>query len=879
MTPASSHWSFYGTPTAFIGRAKQLHQMRESVRTAVETERRCTVLISGAPGIGKSRLLHEFTESLTEHVAQVRVVPVACRPDASPPYRIFLRMLRRRFQVPGSVPAEQLRDAIARGIVGILGAGSGDVSHFICQLVGLPFPNSRHIAAVGNDPAAIAERAIDGFSRMLAADARKTPLVIAIDNLHLARDESLDMLVQVASRVSGAPLVFLGASRVVDRPALKRFTTELRRVGHVLTLSELSDREGRRLLESLLARADELPDTFVRLTLEKAFGNPLSIEQIVQLQVERGAIEVRGDRWVVHAERLDDTRIPGTLRDVVRSKLDRLGELERSVLQKASVIGEVFWMGCLDVLRRADEGRNWDNSDQLWTSTARSDEVERVLESLRRRHIIMRLPQSTIGGSRAYTFKHSIERDVLYEGIEGPRRARYHRLTAMWLEARTQADEHRPVELIGRHWERGHHPTKATGYYIEAGERAFQQHMNTEAVGFFRRALSCLTDDDALQRLAVFHHLGRVHLMLGDFSEALGCFQQMLSLAWMLDDEDMGGIAYNNMGKAYRALGEYELALEHLKHSLVLFRRVEDIRGLASSADDIGRVHRLRGQLDLAEDRIREGLRLRRYLEDERSVAFSLHHLGNVHTERGALREAAQVLREALGIARKVHDQRTIADVLISTGAICYHRSQNEQALTVWSEALEIARDIGERAQQGKLLNNIGATLLRLDRLDEARETLRDAAHLLEALGDRRSLSDAQRNLAETFQRLSDHARALELAEEALATAVDVGALGLAGLAEQTLGKIYAGTLFDEGPDRSDRLQRAEHYFAAAENDLRQVGREVELAETLYEHGSFLAELARFDEARVCLESAQDLFTRLELSEARDRVARILRAL
>ncbi|MCB9522223.1 MAG: tetratricopeptide repeat protein [Myxococcales bacterium] len=871
-------WSFYGQPTPFVGRVKPLHRMRESVRNAIEHNTRYAVIIQGPAGIGKSRLMHEFTETLGEHVDRVRVVAIACRPDASPPYRALLRLLRRRFDVPGGLTAEQVRDAIARGVVEVVGPGAGADAHFICQLVGLPFPDSRHIAAVDGDPARVAEHAVAAFARMLTADARKQPLVIAIDNLHLARDETLTVLEAVAVRVQG-PLLFVAAARPSEHEALRRFIRHVQTVGESVTLTDLSDREGRKVLSGLLKRCDKVPEGFIRRTLEKAFGNPLSIEQIVQLQVERGAIEIRGDRWLVHADRLDDTRIPGTLRDVVRSKLERIDALERSVLEKASVVGEVFWLGCLDVLRRADEGRHWEDTHRLWTTTERSDELVRVVDSLRRRHILSRLPQSSIEGTRAYSFKHSIEREVIYDGIAGPKRARLHRVVAQWLESHGGVDSEAPVELIARHWERGHHPAKASGYYIEAGRRAFAQHMNAEAVGHFRKALACLSDDDAVHRIQVFHDLGRVHLVLGDASEALGCFQQMLDLAWTLDDENMGGLAYNNMGKAYRMLGEYELALDQLKHATVLFRRVEDVRGIAASADEMGRVHRLRGDLDRAEERIREGLRLREFLKDERSLAVSMHHLGNVYTERGAFREAAQTLQKALGLARAARDQRTVADVLISTGAICYHRGELTQATTVWREALGIARELGDRVQQGILLNNIGATLTRLDQLDEANDTLRDATELLDALGDRRSLADALRNQAEVRLRLGDYDRALTLATEALEAARDVGARGIAGMALRTLGEVCSRTLYDERGGSTSQIGEAEVHFRAALEDLRAVGLEAELAHTILAYGSFLAEVGRVDAARARLLEARDAFNRLDMSDGAERASRILAAL
>lgn len=869
-------WHFYGRPTAFVGRVKELHRLREAMRNAIDDRRRQAALIVGPPGIGKSRLMAEFIDSLEDHVGPVTVISAACRPSG-PPYMVFNSLLRQRFNVPADLPAAAAVVHLGAGLVAVFGdpAAAEEASHFIGHLVGLQLDDSPHIKRVNGDPRLVEERAMDWFARLLAADAQRQPLVICTEDLHHASDESLRLLLKLSEKIAAVPLLFLAGARTPDRPALRDFADRVGALGEIVELAPLSDRHGRRILDSLLSRADDVPASFAQLVLERAFGNPLSIEQIIELQIEREAIDIDGERWVINPDLLDDTRIPGTLRDVVRSKLDRLSPLERGLLEKAATIGERFWVGCLSMLRRVDEGHLWDDTDRFWTTERREEELQTAVEALRHRHILQRWAESDLPGTRAYQFKHSIEREVLYEGIEGPRRARYHRLIAQWLETRGVDRRDALVERIAHHWERGHHPRKAARYYIEAGERAFARHVNKEALGFLRAALSCLTDDDAADRLQVFHALARVHLVLGDNAEALGHLSEMLRLAWLLDDERHGGLAYNKMGRAYRALGEYDLAIAQLKNGLVLFRRVEDIRGIASCADDIGRVYLMRGDLQAAEERVREGLRLRRYLGDQRAVAFSLHHLGNIFTSRGDFKAAVPIMREALELARAEDDRRTAADVLTSTGAICYHRGEYDQALTLWNEALDTARTLGERRLEGMLHNNIGETLCTLGRTDEAREPLERAVELLAAVGDRRAHSDALRNLGTMYLKRGEYGQALEFTEQALEAAREVGALGQAGLAERSLAEVCSRTLYDDAPDREARIDSAAAHYAAAIRDLRKVGFEAELGWALLSHGSFLAEVGRVAEAKAQLERAYTLFERLGMKEALERTERI----
>jgi adenylate cyclase len=874
MNSPRSAWHFYNQPTAFVGRVRELHRLREVVRNAIDDRQRQAVLVTGPAGIGKSRLIGEFLASIGDHVDQITVLSGSFRPGAAP-YQIFDHLLRQRFEIAADLPPEAVVLHLGAGLASVLAdpASADEASHFIGHLLGLRVGDSPHIRRVEGDPGRIEERAVGWLTRLLSADAERRPLVICTDDLHHASDEALALLLRLSEKLAALPLIFMSAAREMERPAQRAFLGTVERVGEVMALPALSDRDGRRIVASLLARASDVPDAFVQLAVEKAFGNPLSIEQIIELQIERGAVEISDDGWRVHAELLDDTRIPGSLRDVVRSKIERLSPLERSVLEKAATVGERFWLGSVAMLRRVDEGHQWDDADRFWTTDRRDEELARVLEALRRRHIVLRLPESDFAGTRAYQFKHSVEREVLYEGIEGPRRARYHRLVAQWLERQAAGDT--PAELIAHHWERGHLPRKAARYYQDAADRAGTGHQNREAISLYRRTLGCLTDDDAAERLGVFHKLGKVHMVLGDTAEALGHFQEMLRLAWLLDDERQGGLAYNKMGQIYRALGEYDLAIEQFKNGLALFRRVEDVRGLASTADDIGSVYRMRGQLDKAEERIREGLRLRRFLGDTRSVAVSLLHLGTVYTERGDFKAAVPIMREALDLARQTGDLRTEADVLMSTGAICYHRGALDQALELWTEALGTARTLGERLKEGMLLNNMGETLLTLGRSEEARATLEESAQILEAIGDRRCLSDALRNLGAAYLQRGDYARALELCEQALEAARDVGALGQAGLAERSLAEVRSRTLYDDAPDREARIEAASTHFENAIRALEEVGQEAELARALLAQGAFLAEVGRVEEAREQLRRAREVFARLGMKEALERADRL----
>jgi tetratricopeptide (TPR) repeat protein len=884
-TPAErtgdGHWGFFGHRTELVGRVRELHRLRETLRNVIDGRLRRAVLVLGPAGIGKSRLISEFCETAEAHVDKVTVLSSACRPDGGPAYSIFRRLLLQRFYLEPGAPDDLLRAGLQQGLTQVLkdDIAGEEAAHFIGHLLGLPVAGSPHIARVDADPRRIEERAVALFTQVVRMDAHRVPMVLAIDDLQFATDESISLLLRLAQGLNDAPVMFLATSRQTFGEQQSHFIEGMRAVGEVMELAGLPDKDCRRIVSTLLAGADTIPEEFIRQASEKALGNPFQLEQIVQLQVESGAIERSGDGWQVHPDRLVDVRIPGTLRDVVKAKLARLGVLERGILEKAAVVGDVFWTGCVEMLRRVDEGHAWEEADRFWNTTRRSDELSQVLQELRRREIVLRAPQSSFPASRELSFKHTLERELLYESIEGPRRARYHRSIAQWLEMQGQDRTTELAELVALHWERGFNPRKAANHYLIAADRAREAHLNQKAVNLYRKAVECLSEDEAAGRADVFHKLGKVHMTLGDHAEALGHFQEMLRLSWLLDDARTGGLAYNKMGQSYRALGEYELALAHFKNGLALFRQIEDVRGIAASADDIGRVFLARGDLDRAMDRFQEGLRLRRFLSDDRSVAVSLQHVGSIHAERGDFREAVSVLREALDRARKCADQRTVADNLNNLAVVCYQRGEHEKAVVLWTEALDIARALGERSLEGMLLTNLGEASLVLGQHEESRDRLFHAVALLESVGDRRSLAEAQRNLGSVFLKLDDYPKALEYSMRALEVAREVGARAMAGMAERNLGEVYSRTLFDDLAERDARIELSARHFEASIRELEEIGALAELGKSLLAHGSFLAEVGRVDESRAQLERARDVFTRLDMRDNLERADRVLAVL
>ena len=191
-----------------------------------------------------------------------------------------------------------------------------------------------------------------------------------------------------------------------------------------LTLRSLSRRETRRLLEEILKRADRVPQALGDLVVMASEGNPFYVEELVNWFVEAEVITKDADSWHVLDERLEQAKVPATLRSVLQARLDALSIAERLALQRASVIGRVFWDDAVESL----------GSDGDPVAAPGDVPTGEALDRLRGREVVYQREKSAFDHNREFLFKHALLRDVAYEGMLRRHRRTYHRFAARWFE-------------------------------------------------------------------------------------------------------------------------------------------------------------------------------------------------------------------------------------------------------------------------------------------------------------------------------------------------------------------------------------------------------------------------------------------------------------
>ena len=394
-----------------------------------------------------------------------------------------------------------------RPVAEILRAAAGDVTEeqIGALLEGEPDAGAAAgylaAAAGSSDTLASAVEVDWAVRRLLEALARRTPLVVVLEDIHWAEPALLDLLELLPDTVRDAPVLLL----CLARPELLE---ERPRWDVSLLVEPLSADESDLLIDRLLGDT-ELPAPGRARVAEAAEGNALYIEQALAFLSERDAED-------------GDLEMPPTTKALLDARLDRLPAVERDVLERAAVMGRELWPEALTALADHDE------------------DLGPVLASLTRKELIE--PTSTTFLDDAYRFRHKLIREAAYSALTKRLRAGLHERFADWLEGRAAERDEEYDDLLGYHLEQAAQyrtelgepdpalAARAAGHLASAGRRALARSDIPAAVGLLSRAAALAAGDDVV-RSALLVDLAEAKRDGGDLSGADLALGEALELA------------------------------------------------------------------------------------------------------------------------------------------------------------------------------------------------------------------------------------------------------------------------------------------------------------------------------------------------------------
>ncbi len=460
--------------TPFVGRDREVATVRDAFDDAVSARGARLVTIVGSPGLGKTRLASEAVAAL----GAGHVYTVACERAGSSTFAPVIDLVRLALGVgAGSGP-----DGVAEAVREFVAAQASDADQHRRVEDAL-------VGVLGAGPARSTEEVFWAVRWVLESVARVTSVVLVVDDIQWTARVVLDLLEHLVEWVTDAPLLLVCLARPEIRDLRPTLAEPGRRAGQVIALEGLDAAATAELAGGMLG-SDALPQALLGRLPTSTEGNPLFVRELVKMLVDDGVIRRTASGWELTID-VDAVEVPPTIASLLAARIDRLGDQERLVLERASVIGAEFPEGALRSLVEGLPGG-----------------LAALLERLRRMELVE--PTGSYWGDEPlYRFHHVLIRDAAYRRLLKGNRADLHERVAAWMQ---EAAERRGVEqdeTIAFHEEQvfgyrgelgpldedtrelGRH---AAGRLHAAAQRALARDDLAAAASLATRALACIGD-------------------------------------------------------------------------------------------------------------------------------------------------------------------------------------------------------------------------------------------------------------------------------------------------------------------------------------------------------------------------------------------------
>lgn len=734
----------HGLRSPLVGRDDELQALQGALRS-LEDNRGSRVVITGDPGLGKSRLLSEARQFLRDNARWIEGHANSYMERST--YAIARELLCNLAGIDRSADGEQIGAALYADLKAALTEAmghsperfEGDIDElteeyfaYLAILLQIQVDERHDRWLKDLAGSSMHQRISEAFREFVRCHALRYPLVLVWEDLHWADRSSLSVLQSLLTLPDEVPVALLLAFRAGEGNAPEiheHITRTYPDRARLIELNSLSRDESLQLLGNLLD-LNQTPPATREIILNRTDGNALFVEEVVRSLLDtQGGKAANGPGGV--AASVASLRVPDTLYGVVMSRVDRLPSRDRRTLQAASVIGRAFERRLLAAIL-ADEPE--------------AHEIEKSLAELVRREFLLApqmnqretSPVKARGSEDAeYIFKHAVTVDVAYQSLLKSERRQLHRRVGEALEG-YYAD--RPGELastLAYHFESGAVPTKAFTYWVESANRALLLDANQEAVEAYRRALavarSSAADGPATGKLAaVYEGLGDALYLLSQYGAAVEQFDRGLEFR---DDAYQRAALHRKRGQAFEKWGRYDAAREAFEAALAEMGGMLDEAEAARIYSGLCLIHYHQGNLDAAAELANLALVLMTQLDNLRGIAQAYNGLGVVQARRGELEAAAESHGRALAVWQELKNTYGLAATHNNLGLVAQKRGDAKDAIAHFEEGVRLFEKLGNLHGAARVYDNISGVYAARNEPEMAMEYLKRAVSILADIG------------------------------------------------------------------------------------------------------------------------------------------------
>jgi class 3 adenylate cyclase/tetratricopeptide (TPR) repeat protein len=819
--------------TRFVGRHIEMDLLRRTLADARAGHGQ-VVAIVGEPGMGKSRLIHEFLRSSdTSGCLLLQTNSASYGHSAS--YLPVIELLRNfYFQITDRDNARSIREKVTSKIMKL----DPSLEDIIAPVLDLLDALEAEHPFQSLDAVQHRQHTYQAITRLLLAENPRQPVIAAFEDLHWNDSLTLGLLNELVVGARDARLLLL----VSYRPEFRDQWTG--RPGyHQIRLEPLPTDSVSELLRALLGSDSGLL-ALKNFILGRAGGNPFFVEEIVRALVDTKALEgTRGEYRLV--KQFSEIDVPPTVQAVLAARIDALSPAEKRILQDAAVIGHNVPFSLLHAICGMEE-----------------DELRGLLGNLQASEFVY---NTQLFPDLEFTFKHSLTHDVAYAGLRRERRREMHGRVVGEMERlfADRIDEH--VERLADHALRGHLFESAVKYLRRAGAKATDREAYPEAVVLLEKALEALShlpDDRGRAELAIDLRFDLRNALqpLGDRERIAKYLLEAEQFAERLDDKRRMGWIQAYLTEQFWMLGRYSDSSAAGELALSAARDLNDLPLQVMTNLPLGLAYHTGGNYSAANRYFGwNATELKGELAGERfglfvlPSAFARSFMAWGQAETGEFAEAYAIGEEALQISQDHNHPFSIGYAHLGLGVVALRQGNFRRAVRSFQRALAAGAFADSPVGFAYVSLHLGYALTFENRANEGISMLEESIRVAEARGfaARHSLrlayvSEAYLAVARIEDAFSAGTRALELARSHQERANEAYALRALGEIARCSGRLSeAEAHFNAALNASKELQMRplEAHCYRALGEILEAKQQPENAATLREKATAMAQL------------------------------------
>ncbi|MGD2048311.1 MAG: AAA family ATPase [Chloroflexota bacterium] len=769
------------------------------------------LLISGEPGIGKTRLAQAI-------IAQARIggataLRGGCYEfEATTPYLPL---------------AEALRDWVhgqdGQALRAQLGSRAPELARLAPEIetkLG-PLPTSPPLS-----PEEQRVRLFDNIAQFLEGLAGENGLLLFVDDLHWADQGTLNLLSYLLRRLRQVRLLIVAAYRELEldrnhplADALVQWNRQ--RLANRLQLARFTVAETNTLIATLFGQK-QVSDEFAEAIHRETEGNPFFIEEVVKALVDQGQIYWAGDHW--ERDELEDLAIPQSIKEAIGRRLNHLSKSCIDVLHTAAVIGKDFPYVLLSAVSASDENQILDALEEAVAA--------QLIEPL---------------VNESFVFTHDKIREVLYDEILSVRRNRLHRQIVQAIEEGQAGDPADHIEDLAYHTIAANMLDEGLGYALQAAEKAKDVFAGDEALQYYRQAKECAESlGDSATQAAIHEAMGDIYSEKGPFTTAVEHYEQAIFL--MAAKESQAAIRVK-IGLVYNTIND-ERGVAILEQAQEELDPEEQPLEVAQALAALGRFKHYRAEYSAAIGLFERALQLAEPLDDPQTLTVIYTNLSGAYQHLAQYEESMKWAQSAITLGER-HNY-------LPAVAVGYEFFAEDFAnMGYWHQSWEAAqkdRQIGEkigaagRACWGQWAG--GYALWGMGSLQQAVTEIERVLENAITIGEDRLATLCQSMLANVYSDMGNATAANEFMNRALAASQEKMELFQRGYAHHVNGYVHL--------QQENWRQAADEFTQARELMEHTEARDIDLFSLAHLAESFL-ELSEIDQAVAVLEESLDL--------------------